>query len=585
MSSSSRREPLWFLHFSRQHGSTFCNCSGTSGNAFLSGSDPSDSSASSTSTGKDCSSSSLAGASSESASALPKRKKGQMGAEEKTQAFIAAKEKSEWLTETVVDYTEKVDEMVKQIAKEQGVTPERIRQLAGQAATIKDKHAVSNWIVLVHIKSKELNADCPDGSKLPLVEIQDNVHKDTELMRILNHDKKRMAKSCEEYEDDRSNGWKAIMQVSMQSAALIVSKCNSLLQIDYVNENTGCWGSSAISGFFVRRNIDDFMRKYFNTSIQEMVYLLEDYACTATAMENKKVPTNKMQSLMVEMILSGLREITKVSNLTMSYAHYNQDIWAAQGVMIEGWPDEIDFVAPSKLKVALDIQTLYNSWKAGQAHWRVMTAAEQRLVGLELTEHEPVARAKYNDEDENEADYRPKKSRSMVKKAGVGVAKKVVHPPTKSNTTDSAKTKKRCAPKRNVIVSDDNEDAEWPSKKQRAPKCNTIASDDDDEDAEHPSKKQCISKRKSIVSGEGEQPSKSGGSKSAEKAGKKAAASLAAKEKKIAELKKRRKVHPGSKVAIAEVQFAESRLQLEEMHQDRAWADSKEAQKNDELDE
>ncbi|KAE9383165.1 hypothetical protein BT96DRAFT_951585 [Gymnopus androsaceus JB14] len=432
--------------------------------------------------------------------------------------------------------------MVAQVAKEQGVTPDCIRQLAGQAATIKDRRAVSNWNVLVYIKGKELNADCPVGSKSQLVEIQDEVKKDADLMNALNHDKDRMAELRAEYDDNHSDKQSAIMRVSTRSAARIVG--NSITacqgQMDYVNDNSGAWDSAPLCVAHIRPQ--------YSQAFLEMVYLLEDYACTVTttllSVGSKKVPTNKMQSATVEFILQGLCEITKVSNLTMSYSRYDQDIRAAQGVMVEGWPVDIKFIAPSKLKVAFQIQTLYNTWKLGEAYWRVMTAAEKREARQELAEWEPVVRAKRSnaggshkrkrrpdtddegdadkddkDMDDDDAGYRLKKKARTVVKNGAAIAgnmkdkgKKGASKSKYTDTTANTKSTKR-APKQKST--NDNEDAE---------------------EAEGSSKKSRVLKKP-----------------------------RADKEKKPAGLKKKRKLVPGSKATIVEAQFVESRALAEEV--------------------
>ncbi|KAE9385350.1 hypothetical protein BT96DRAFT_949907 [Gymnopus androsaceus JB14] len=518
-------------------------------------------------------------ASSKGSSALPKRKKGQMGLEERKSARAAAKVKSEQLTAAVRDYVEQMEEMVTCIAKEQDVTPDRIWQLAGQVAAIKDKRVASNWNVLIHIKSKELNADRPSGSKFQLAEIQNKLYEDEDLMYILNHDKVRMAQLREEYEDDHSDKQQAIMRVSSRSAALIagnsINACQG--QMNYVNDNTGAWGFGAIicgaysstvqSGFFGRGDIDGFMRKHFQVSIQEMVYLLESYACTTTTMANKKVPTNKMQSLTVEMILTGLcltGEVSKINNLTMSYARYDQDVRAAQGVMIEGWPEDVEFIAPSKLKVAIEIQTLYNSWKSGEAHWRVMTAAKKRAAKQEVADRGSHKRRRKeasddkkeddNDNDDDEADYQPKKSRSLRAldaDGGKGPAKKGKCPARKS---------KPAVAKPAVAE---------PAVAEPAPAITKL-------------KSKCIPKRKSDAD-EQELPSKK--SKGSKAAPRKAAVPLTDKEKKLAALKKKRTFRPGSKAAIVEEQMNETRHQLEEMRRDREWASGSHSREDEDEDD
>lgn len=88
---------------------------------------------------------------------LPKRKKGAMGPEEKKLARTAAAAKSKKITEAIREYVENVDEQVKRLANDLGVSEERIRQLAGQVSAIKNRKAASNWNILVYFKGKELN--------------------------------------------------------------------------------------------------------------------------------------------------------------------------------------------------------------------------------------------------------------------------------------------------------------------------------------------------------------------------------------------------------------------------------------------
>ncbi|KAE9387290.1 hypothetical protein BT96DRAFT_948473 [Gymnopus androsaceus JB14] len=386
-----------------------------------------------------------------------------------------------------------------------------------------------------------------------LAEIQDAVHEDDNLMNALNHNKKCMAELRKEYEDNHA----------------------SFYSLSSVDSSTGSWGFGAIirasytssvqSGFFGRGVIDGFMQKYFNVSVQEMVCLLEDYACMVTTMGNKKVPLNKMQLVTVELILSGLCEISRVSNLTMSYACYDQDIRAAHGVMIEGWPNAISFIAPSKLKVALQIQTLYNAWRSGQAHWRVMTSAERREVKEELAERKPVVRAKRSDaggshkrkrkpisdnkdgdldkddEDDDEAEYWPKSKKSCaIRRSGASEA----------DDGEAPSTKGKCSLKKSKpVASEGNAKSNATNlKKERAPKCKSAMIND--EDVEQPSKKKRSSKLKKVV------------------------APVTAKEQNV---KKKHKFTPGSKPAIAE-----SRALLEEMRWEKA---QKEAESNDDDEE
>ncbi|KAE9391198.1 hypothetical protein BT96DRAFT_945550 [Gymnopus androsaceus JB14] len=398
---------------------------------------------------------------------LLKRKRGEMGPDERRAARAAAQATSEIIMAAVQAYVEKVD---------------RIRQLAGQLGVLKGKRASSDWNILVSLKSQELNEGVPSGSKLLLAEIQDALHDDEDLMNILDNDKAQMKKLREEFKDGKL-----------------------CLLIEYINKSTGAWGfgvvacasydSTVQSGFFGRGDIDGFTRQAFNISVQEFTCLLEDYACTATTCQ-----------------------LTKTKDIKMSYARYDQDICTTEGVMIEGWPEDVEFGVPSKLKVALQIRALYELWKTGNTHWRAMTSAEKREV---LTR--PVS----DDEDEEdgedrEADYQPKKTTSARKRRRAADGNDEEGPVKKgkrsSNSASSAMNtdSKKVARKQKSIIADSNEKVGPPLKKSRALKS------------------------------------------------KAAVAPLTDKARKLAALKKR-KVIPGSKAPIATAQFAESRAQLKEM--------------------
>lgn len=192
---------------------------------------------------------------------------------------------------------------------------------------------------------------------------------------------------------------------------------------------------------------------------------------------SKKLDVSKMHAATAELILSGLREwyfcipgfdvadfaagqLTRVSDFKMTYARYDQDIRAAEGVMVEGWPEDVPFSAPSKIKVSYQVKALYEAWKTGVAHWRVMTAVEKKAIKVELADREPTVRAKRSDaggshkrrkvqsddedeEEDEEADYRPKKTRtsnaSSTKKRGVAVNAEVEQGPAKKRSKRSTK--------------------------------------------------------------------------------------------------------------------------------------------------
>jgi hypothetical protein len=63
----------------------------------------------------------------------------------------------------------------------------------------------------------------------------------------------------------------------------------------------------------------------------------------------------------------------------MSYIHYKRDVVLRYGVILEGWPEDIEFACPSKLGNNLSILTrLRDAVVSGSCLFRPLTTAEQR---------------------------------------------------------------------------------------------------------------------------------------------------------------------------------------------------------------
>ncbi|KAE9385415.1 hypothetical protein BT96DRAFT_1007064 [Gymnopus androsaceus JB14] len=146
-----------------------------------------------------------------STEALPKRKKGALGPVEKKIACAATAATSKKITEAV-RYIEEVDQLVKNIAKEHKVSQDCMCQLAGQVLAIKNKKGASNWNVLVHFKGQELNDGHTVGNKLCLLNIHAAIHKDADMMDILNSNGKHMLELRQQYKDKKEEEKKNIMQ-------------------------------------------------------------------------------------------------------------------------------------------------------------------------------------------------------------------------------------------------------------------------------------------------------------------------------------------------------------------------------------
>ncbi|KAE9394211.1 hypothetical protein BT96DRAFT_943304 [Gymnopus androsaceus JB14] len=342
-------------------------------------------------------------------------------------------------------------ELPKRKRGEMGPHERRAAQAAAQAMSEIMMAAVQAYIEKVDELVDDLAQEhgisidrvcLPSGSKLPLAEIQNALHDDEGLMNILNNDKDQMKKLREEFKDGKVDKQKTVICVSTCAAALLAGKSLNTGQneIKYINKSTSAWGFGVVACASYDSTIQSgFFGQVFKSS-------------------------------------HAFLKIMPVPPLCVS-----------KGVMIEGWPEDVDFGTPSKLK------------------------RKRKPV----SDDEDKEDEDKEDGEDREADYQPKKMTSDRKR-------------------------RRAA---------DGNDGEDPVKKGK-----------------HSSN--C---RATIEEEEGVKL-------------KVAVAPLTDKEWKLAALKKC-KVIPGSKAAIAAAQFAETHVQLKEMHQENTQEDEEEEEKEEEEEE
>ncbi|KAJ3897521.1 hypothetical protein F5879DRAFT_1076901 [Lentinula edodes] len=100
-------------------------------------------------------------------------------------------------------------------------------------------------------------------------------------------------------------------------------------------------------------------------------------------MGTRKLYQSEMISEVVRLITQGLREVTGISSLTMSYANFDRLILVPYKVNVIGWPENVDRIYPQKLS-AESVRALHDAWTNGTAHWIRLGAQEYRARLREL---------------------------------------------------------------------------------------------------------------------------------------------------------------------------------------------------------
>lgn len=86
-----------------------------------------------------------------------KKKRSEMGPQERKLMRKAADERATKLTEDVDDMLDEIDELYLKVAESNSVSVQRVKDLARRLPSIKPQKKASNYNVLLHFKTQELN--------------------------------------------------------------------------------------------------------------------------------------------------------------------------------------------------------------------------------------------------------------------------------------------------------------------------------------------------------------------------------------------------------------------------------------------
>ncbi|KAE9391998.1 hypothetical protein BT96DRAFT_1000778 [Gymnopus androsaceus JB14] len=348
-----------------------------------------------------------AGADKAAASVPPPRKKkrSEMGEEERRIMRREAEERAQKLTADINALLEEQDALYVKYADLNNVSVDRIQKLAHQVPSMKPQKKASDYNIVVYFKGKELNE-----GKVSLKELHQKVKDDSDLQEIL-EDTEAMQALRQKYNDEKAQEKISAIRVSKRAQAKTVSEKVNLFQheadflYEAANANTfgmvvrGSYESTVVSSYYGHGSANAFFRKHFNLGVQDVLNLYKSFVVALEKVGSRKLYVTEMSSEIVRMITQGLREITGIANLTMSYVSFTKSIAVPYSVNITGWPEDIPRVYPQQLP-ADQTKVLYEAWNTGKAHWYTMTAAEARSFERKAEENgelEPRTRKKRSD--------------------------------------------------------------------------------------------------------------------------------------------------------------------------------------------
>ncbi|KAE9385826.1 hypothetical protein BT96DRAFT_949569 [Gymnopus androsaceus JB14] len=264
-----------------------------------------------------------------------KKKRSEMGEEERRLMRKAAEERSEKLAVDINKLLDEQEELFTKYADLNDISMEHIKKLANPLPSMKPQKKSSDYNILVYFKGKEVNAGQRD-------EDLQEIFQDPEAMKALR----------QKYDEEKA-------ERRLQPSGLQTCPSKSIAE-----EST----FSSRRQIFCTRSTDATLFGKCPGVHHEGIAQLQHVG-------TRKLYQSEMASEIVHMVTQGLQEITGVANLSMSYVSFAKNIVVPYEVNITGWPDDVPRSYPQRL-AADHTKRLYNAWNSGKAHWYCMTPAE-----------------------------------------------------------------------------------------------------------------------------------------------------------------------------------------------------------------
>ncbi|KAJ3730334.1 hypothetical protein C8R42DRAFT_637106 [Lentinula raphanica] len=307
----------------------------------------------------------------------------------------------------VMKLLEEHEEKISSLAETHSVSVDLIKRMYSTASDYKHKRAAGRMQTLIHIKAQEINAS---RSKLKAPEIREEVKKDLALLALSDE---KLEEARREVEEKRLLSLKGARPSIASTGKDFTATTERLKkEFDHLNLRTSAVGFGVLAPasrddrgqpiwFVAGTKSTDFVRKYLNTTMWDLVGNLELWANTNKSEKPKTVA--QLQSDTAAAIAAGLRYALSDKTIKMNYASYHTGIVAKYHVRLIGLPDCTIFkeangpVKPHSINDQATLEALFTVLETGTCCWSRMSENEIKEHSAWLATQEVKERAVRSD--------------------------------------------------------------------------------------------------------------------------------------------------------------------------------------------
>ncbi|KAJ6522109.1 hypothetical protein DFH09DRAFT_1424189 [Mycena vulgaris] len=288
---------------------------------------------------------------------------------------------------------------ITEIAQDHGKSEKAIRAIISNTTQYKASRAPNLRNAIIHdraVKAKEAG-DHPKALTDLQMELEDAIEDgdvETAAEKMSPEEKIRLIDQLTEWRELHRRGARSTNKAAAMDGLQTANGVRDAILDLY--ERTGIRAFAVFS----RGNPDDtalphcvdsddalaFFTQVLDMPEVDVLRKFEQWSCTLDNGPRERNDGSTMRKLIVQLVLDGLRKITKMKTATMSYEHYDVDIRQALKVEIAGWPIDIPMVSPGKITSVESLRALRDKLRSGAIHWVCMTKSQLTELDKELDE-------------------------------------------------------------------------------------------------------------------------------------------------------------------------------------------------------
>ncbi|KAJ7817317.1 hypothetical protein B0H13DRAFT_2379764 [Mycena leptocephala] len=267
--------------------------------------------------------------------------------------------------------------------------PNDVRRRLLASSSYKPQRKPSLYNAKISVLMAELNADREGGNRLSIPQVKAMVKDDPSLLEGYTPEEEAemladlTAKREHKHHGTRANNIAANVDIR-RTMARLVQELNGMAQranmVGFAMFSQGHLHDTSTPTTISMGGALDFFRDVLKKDPADVSALFELWAVNRE--QGGKGPNTllAMQKECTDIILTGLKAVTKQTKTAMNYENYIKSMVERKNIGLVGWPQEVAFKRMSLQSALPPLMILRDALNVGTCHWKVLTPTERQRI-------------------------------------------------------------------------------------------------------------------------------------------------------------------------------------------------------------